>query len=69
MLDESRLVAEGVPAVLPHTVKVSLMLSISAVWVLTVLVKPSKKNGRRYSASALKKTSVTRLRGLTAGMG
>jgi len=40
MLNESRLVAEAVIAVLPHAVEVGLVLPVVAVGELTILVEP-----------------------------
>ena len=41
VLDEPRLVAEPVVAVLPHAVEVGLVLSVVAVGELTVLIEPA----------------------------
>jgi hypothetical protein len=42
VLDEPRLVAEAVPAILPLAVEVRLVLSVAAVLVLAVLVEPGQ---------------------------
>ena len=41
VLDEPRLVAEPVVAVLPHAVEVGLVLPVVAVGELTVLIEPA----------------------------
>lgn len=56
MLHKSRLIAEGVTTVLAHAVEMCLVLTVAAMWILTVLVESKH---RSYPASGLGARSLT----------